>query len=542
MIDLPESCDLVIVGGGITGAGIFHETARMGLKVVLLEQHDFAWGTSSRSSKLIHGGLRYLKEGHVLLTRDAVKERERLLREAPGLVRPIPFVLPIYKDRGPGRWTLQAGLSVYDLLAQKRRHRRLAPEEVVAQVPFIERKDLLGGYEFWDAQVDDARLVLRLIREGRQAGGVARNYTVVRTIERDAQGMVRGVVLQDMETQTCADIESSAVINATGCWAECLHPQVHAQRHMRPLRGSHLFFPHSVLPVQCAVSFTHPEDQRPVFVIPWEAAVLVGTTDLDHTPDLALEPTITRAEADYLLAGARALFPSLGLSLDQCLAAQAGLRPVISSNSERAPSEESREHDIWVDNGLVTIAGGKLTTYRRVALDALKAAQPFLSGVEKIPTEAPGFETAELAPPNGAPEAETWQRLTGRYGQGAYAIVAGAKDEDLQCIPGTRTLWAELPYVAGESVRHLSDLMLRRVRIGLLLPEGGKVHLNRIGRLIRPVLGWNRRHWRREVKAYRNHWRQAHGFSWQTPVAGRLRRCFQWLKTHFGRRVSGPVA
>jgi len=531
MNHLPDTCDLLIIGGGVTGAGIFHETARLGVHVVLVEQHDFAWGTSSRSSKLIHGGLRYLKEGHFLLTWDAVKERERLLREAPGLVTPIAFVAPIYKDRAPGRWMLEAGLSIYDLLAAKRRHRFLKPEEIVVQVPFIERHNLVGGYEFWDAQVDDARLVLRLIAEGQMAGGKALNYTTALSVDRDPRGWVSGVTLQDVETGEVRSIRTPAVINATGYWAERLHPQTNAKRHLRPLRGSHLIFPRDVLPVQCAVSFMHPQDQRAVFVLPWEGVVLVGTTDLDHRPDLVTEPTITAEEADYLLEGARALFPSLGLSLSQCTACLAGLRSVISSNADLAPSEESREHDIWTDNGMVTIAGGKLTTYRRVALDALKAAQPYLPGLERLSADGPGFEGAAPPAASNGIDASVWERLVGRYGRRAGAIVAGAHPDDLHCIPGTRTIWAELPYAAGhESVRHLADLLLRRVRIGLLLPEGGRAQLARIERLCRPVLGWSRRRWREEVNSYLCYWRHAHGFPWLAPPESVLKRILNVLR------------
>lgn len=532
MNHFPDGCDLVVIGGGITGAGIFHETTRLGLKVVLVEQRDFAWGTSSRSSKLIHGGLRYLREGHFMLTRDAVKERERLLREAPGLVTPIAFLVPIYKDRSPGRWTLEAGLSIYDLLAAKRQHRFVKPEDIVARVPFIEREDLSGGYEFWDAQVDDARLVLRLIAEGRLAGGTALNYTAAISIDREAQGRVSGVTVQDVETGAIGSIRTSAVINATGHWAERLHPQHNTKRYMRPLRGSHLIFPWHILPVKCAISYMHPQDRRAVFVVPWEGVVLVGTTDLDHRPDPDAEPTITPEEADYLLEGARSLFPSLGLTLDKCIASLAGLRSVISSDTSLAPSEESREHDIWTENGLVTIAGGKLTTYRRVALDALKAAQPFLPGLESLSQDGPGFDSAvDLTSADGI-EAAIWERLVGRYGKEAYAIVASAHTDDLELIPGTCTLWAELPHAAAhESVRHLSDLLLRRVRIGLLLPEGGKALLGRIEQLCRPVLGWNRRRWRHEVNLYLTHCKRFHGFPWRVAQEGRLSRLLHGIRS-----------
>jgi glycerol-3-phosphate dehydrogenase len=545
MINLPTSCDLAIIGGGVTGAGIFHETTRLGLKVALVEQRDFAWGTSSRSSKLIHGGLRYLREGHFMLTRDAVKERERLLREAPGLVTPIAFLVPIYKDHGPGRWTLEAGLSIYDLLAQKRQHRFLSADELIAKIPFIEREALTGGYQFWDAQVDDARLVLRLIAEGRQAGGTAVNYTMAMAVDRDDQGQVRGVTVQDVETRETHAIAAPCVVNATGCWAEALHPQHEGKGRLRPLRGSHLVFPSQAVPVSCAVSFMHPRDGRAVFVIPWEGVVLVGTTDLDHDQDLHAEPRCTLAEANYLLEAARTLFPSLGLGLHQCIASLSGLRPIISSGDQRAPSEESREHDIWVDRGLVTIAGGKLTTYRRVALDALKAAQPFLPPLERPSVDSPGFVAAEPLPPDGDIDPQLWQRLCSRYGRSAAAIVSNARAHAPQYVPGTGTLWAELAYAAAhESVRHLSDLMLRRVRLGLLLPDGGQAQLARIEALCRPVLGWDRRRWRAEARDYQDQWRQAHGFPWQAPPVTPQKQIWQWLRRQVARladRFSFPA-
>ena len=224
MIDLETNWDVIVIGGGITGAGIFREAVRAGLKTLLLEQKDFAWGTSSRSSKLVHGGLRYLKEGRFFLTRDAVRERQRLLTEARGLVTPMGFLVPVYKDRGPGRWTLEAGLSIYDLIAKRRQHSYLDIDEFIRRVPNIDRKGLTGGFQFFDAQVDDARLVLRLIFEGLAAGGAARNYTRVAAVGRDAAGRVSGVTVEDVHSHQTRTLSATVVINATGCWAEALHP------------------------------------------------------------------------------------------------------------------------------------------------------------------------------------------------------------------------------------------------------------------------------------------------------------------------------
>jgi len=509
--DIPDKWDLIIIGGGITGAGIFREAARMGLTVILIEQRDFAWGTSSRSSKLVHGGLRYLKEGHFKMTKIAVEERERLLREAPGLVESLGFLLPVYEDQRPGKRTMQVGLSLYDLMARERQHHYYDREKFKQMVPHINSTGLKGGFEFLDAQVDDSRLVLRLINEAVASGACALNYTAVRHINRNEDGQVVGVKVEDVETHEIKRLKTSAVINATGSWAEKLHPSPEPQRHLRPLRGSHLVFPAEALPLTKGFSFIHPADNRAVFLVPWEGAVLVGTTDLDHAESLSVEPTITVEEVFYLMQGVQAMFPSLGISLQDSLCAFAGIRPVLSEGKLK-PSEESREHVVWINDGLITVTGGKLTTFRRLAIDALKAAKSYLPQDTSINRKAPAFDEVPGKPLLGyGLTPQTWRRLYGRYGVAAETLVCQAKHRDLSIIPGTHTIWAELPYVAhNEQIRHLTDLLLRRVRIGLLTPQGGKAYLKRIKKLCRNVLPWDRRRWKEETRAYMAHWIHAH--------------------------------
>ena len=255
----------------------------------------------------------------------------------------------------------------------------------------------------------------------------------------------------------------------------------------------------------------HPMDNRAVFVIPWEGAVLVGTTDLDHPQDLAIEPHITEAEVTYLMEGIQAIFPSLNISLADCRCAFAGIRPVFSQGKLK-PSEESREHVVWVDRGLVTVTGGKLTTFRRLALDALKAAKSFLPPGKTVDRRAPVFNEVPQTPiQDYGLSPETWRRLYGRYGSAADIIVKTAKVRDLAIIAGTHTLWAELTYVAqNEQIRHLGDLLLRRVRIGLLTPQGGKAYLKRVRKLCKKVLPWNRRRWKKEIDQYLAQWNHAH--------------------------------
>ncbi|MBW2515355.1 MAG: glycerol-3-phosphate dehydrogenase/oxidase [Deltaproteobacteria bacterium] len=519
---IAQQWDLVIIGGGITGAGILREATNIGLQALLVEQKDFAWGTSSRSSKLVHGGLRYLKEGHFLLTKMAVEERELLLKQAPGLVEPLEFLLPVYEHQRPGKRTLKIGLSLYDLMAHERQHRFYDKTEFYRRMPYVRQHGLKGGFCFSDAQVDDSRLVLRLINESVAAGAAALNYTAAIDILRNDAGEVVGVNIADTETRQSRTLSTRTVINATGCWAEKLHPSPDPGRHLRPLRGSHLVFSAEVLPIKFGVSFVHPQDNRMIFVLPWEGAVLTGTTDLDHKTDLSQEPTITEDEIVYLMEGLNTLFPSIKISLKDCISAFAGLRPVLSEG-KRLPQEESREHVVWVDKGLVTVTGGKLTTFRRLAWDALRAAKPFLPSGKYVDKHKPLFCKPPDGPLNRFGLADrVWRRLYGRYGQGADALAQAAEPQDLMHIPGTHTLWAELPFAAAnEQVRHLDDLLLRRVRIGLLTPEGGKAHLKRIRNLCQPALPWDGKRWKEEIAMYTELWNRLHALPVQQAIKKR---------------------
>lgn len=510
--NMSSDWDLVVVGGGITGAGVLWEATRLGVRALLVEQRDFAWGASSRSAKLVHGGLRYLKHGRFWLTWESVKDRERMLKEAPGLVSPLEFVMPLYKGAGPGKMAMKAGLVVYDLMAGKRRHGFLAAQEISLSVPHIKHDGLLGGFHFMDAQVDDARLVLRIIREAVRAGAHAMNYTSVVELRRDARGRVIGVVLEDAETRSTKEIGARAVINATGAWAEQLHRSPDPGKHLRPLRGSHLVFPRSVFPVDHAIALIHPADRRPVYVLPWEGAVLLGTTDLDHEDDLSLEPFISLEETSYLMECLRAFFPSLRISSTDCLSTFAGIRPVLSEG-KLDPSKESREHVVWVDNGMVTVTGGKLTTFYRLAADAVAAAKAFLPGPPSRPQSGQLFTRPSELPPLGEALTEDFKaRVFGRYGMDAPALLSMAHPEDLETVPCSRTLWAELPFAARfEQVRHLSDLLLRRVRIGLLTPRGGEDLIGRVRALCEPWLPWDGDRWNEETQAYLGHCRQAYG-------------------------------
>lgn len=507
--------DVIVVGGGITGAGILREAARLGLRCLLVDSHDFGWGTSSRSSKLVHGGLRYLKERKLQLTRACVHERERLLEEGPGLIDPLGFLLATYEGDRPGRWTYGAGLSVYDLLALQWSHRHYSAEDFQMLAPHISPAGLKGGFRYGDAQTDDARLVLRVIREAVADGAVALNYAAAEGLLRDETqpaAPVIGVRLRDEANRSpysdrTVDVYGRVVINATGAWADELRGQVGAPARIRALRGSHLVFPRWRLPVAQAVSFLHPVDRRPVFIFPWEGITLVGTTDVDHDQNLEDEPRIGPGEVAYLMAAVEAQFPSLHLTLDDVISTYAGVRPVIGTG-EVDPSKESRDHVVWKENGLLTVTGGKLTTFRLIALNALEAVREHLPDLPPLDEKVPVLNPVDLELPGLEDLDERGRRrLLGRHAADAAALVAAARPGELEPIPGTETLWAELRWAAhAEGVVHLDDLMLRRVRLGHLVPHGGERLLPRIRAVCQPELGWDDDRWEREETAYLDLW------------------------------------
>jgi glycerol-3-phosphate dehydrogenase len=501
-----ERWDLVVIGGGITGAGILREAVRNGLKTLLIEQKDFAWGTSSRSSKLVHGGLRYLKEGHFGLTRESVKERNRLIKEAQGLVEPLAFHLPVYEGKKPGKWTMGLGLTVYDLISMKWNHGYLNKSDFLRLEPHVEPRGLKGGFVFQDAQVDDARLVMRLVLDAEASGGRAMNYTRCSGIARNGNGRVEGVVIEDVETGEKSRVNTSCVVNATGVWAEKLHPSPEKKKHIRPLRGSHLVFPAERIPVSATVSFFNPEDGRALFAIPWAGAVLVGTTDLDHNSPLNMEPRITEEEANYLVKALRNVFLGLSLRLEDAFSSFAGVRPVVSEGNVSA-DKESRDHVIWKDKGLVTVTGGKLTTFRVLAYDALNACVDYLPGLRVNGQEEPVFESLGKKPSREDITGKQFRTLWGRYGKEALTVIDESGEKGVEVIPGTDTLGMELDHaVRHEKIRHLDDLMLRRVRIGLLLEKGGMGHLERIRPLFSEIFGWDDERWNKELKAYASLW------------------------------------
>jgi glycerol-3-phosphate dehydrogenase len=514
---LSQEWDVLIVGGGITGAGILRQCRHAGLRAVLVDAHDFAAGTSSRSSKLVHGGLRYLKNLQIKVTLESVTEREHLLKQGRGLVERLDFLYPrLASDTMPG-WLFLSGLMVYDLMARQWAHRSFNAEEVYSLCPQLSVPGVRGGYLFYDAGTDDARLVLRLLRESAAAGATALNYARVDALLRGHTGQVYGALVSDTSgiASRQAEIRARVVISATGVWGDQLRGKLGHAPRLRPLRGSHLVIPFNRLPLTQAVMFMHPKDRRPVFVIPWQGAIICGTTDVDHGANLAIDPAASESEKEYLLSGVRQVFPALELTAEDVTATFAGLRPVVNTGKVD-PSKESREHAIWDEDRLITASGGKLTTFRVMARDVLKAAAKYLGRIpfdRQIPVLDPIPPDADA--PFGATglNAEQCLRLPARYGAEAAPMLCSSAAE-LEPIPGTEYLWAELRHAArAEGVVHLDDLLLRRVRLGLLLPRGGQDLMSRIRGLVQSELGWSNKRWQSEVDAYIRLWQDSYSFA-----------------------------
>lgn len=499
--------DLVIAGGGITGAGVAREAARRGLKVLLVDRQDFSWGTSSRSSKMVHGGLRYIAQGDVRTTLHSVRERERLMHEAPGLVDLMGYMMPHYEGRFPGRWAFGLLLKVYDVLARRRYHQFHSAEAVADRYPFLSQHKLVGASEFADAVTDDSRLVLRVLHEARGDGAAVLNYVSVLSSQEGDDCV--SVSLRNEVTGEVVEASATALVNATGVWVNELREQRGEQANVRPARGSHIVIDRSKLPTDVSFTILHPEDQRPIFVYPWEGRTVIGTTDLDHPRPNNSEVGITRRELDYLLHLAEFQFPQAQITESDVISSWAGVRPLVSGGASNS-AKESRDHTVWRDDRLVSVSGGKLTTFRLIALDVLKKISDLLPAAD-IDKKARVFTNAEDVSAIDGVSASQMRRVTGYYGEYARDVLAIASDdpEALETVADTNVLWAELYWQAkSESVVHLDDLLLRRNRLGLLLRNGGLDYESEFKRRLQPILRWDDALWKSEVERYREIWQQ----------------------------------
>ncbi|OQX94823.1 FAD-dependent oxidoreductase [candidate division KSB1 bacterium 4572_119] len=368
--------DIVIIGGGATGIGAAIEAASRGYKVALFEMGDFGQGTSSRSTKLIHGGVRYLQHGNVSLVLEALKERGLLLQNAPHLVHNLPFIVPVYDWWESPFYGI--GLKLYDILAGKHgfgKSKLLSKEETIKHIPTVETDGLRGGVIYYDGQFDDARLIINMAETAAEQGAAVLNYIEVTGLIKKSDGFTAGVKITDMETNKSYDISSKVIINATGVFAD-------AVRHLddpkstpiiRPSQGVHIVLNKEFLPGNSAIMVPHTDDGRVLFAIPWHDRIIVGTTD---TPveEVTVEPRPFKEEIDFLLEHA-ARYLTKDPTKEDVLSIFAGLRPLVNLGGEENTADISRDHTVHISHsGLITIAGGKWTTYRNMAEDTINQA------------------------------------------------------------------------------------------------------------------------------------------------------------------------
>jgi len=508
--------DIIIIGGGITGAGVLREATRRGYRALLVEQQDFSWGTSSRSSKMVHGGLRYLAAGDLKLTKESVQERQRLLTEAPGLVDPISFYFTFRKGKFPGRIAMKIILTIYDFFAGAQDNRYCNNKELLERFEGLDENKLQGASCYTDAMVDDSRLVLRVLQDSIENGGYALNYTKVEDLLL-TDGQVSGVTIADRTNSSSINLTAPVIINATGAWADRLRNVVNSEKRIRPLRGSHVVIPKSLYPVNDVMTFLHVDDKRGVFVYPWEGTTVIGTTDLDHDEDIDLEASISEQEVDYLLKAFNSQFPKNALNRSDVLSTWAGVRPVIGAEKSKDPSKERRDHAVWSDNGLITVSGGKLTTFRLIALDALLAAKDNLPAAKEYHDDRM-FLTPEVSAESLSPKNSSWgQRLLGRYGEKAIDLVNGSSPNEQNNLNETEFSLAECLWaIKYEAVEHLDDLLLRRTRLGMCLSNGGTELYPPLKEMFLNNLSWDEERWQKEVDRYEKIWKNHYSLPAQT--------------------------
>ena len=544
-----ESFDLLVIGGGITGAGVALDAAGRGLRTALVERGDFAAGTSSRSSKLVHGGLRYLQQKEFRLVYEALAERQRLLRLAPHLVKPLPFLIPVFASGVAGQARARAyargvgtALWLYDATGGARigrLHKRLSKREALELMPDLDGRKLAAGFLYYDARVDDARLTLTVVKTAASLGAVVANRVEATGLLRaGAGGHIEGAVLTDRLTGRPLETRAAAVVNAAGVWADELRAlDEGANPHsIRPAKGVHITLPAGRPALDIAAVLSVPGDRRSVFVIPWGDRIYVGTTDTDYDGPLD-DPQCTADDVDYLL-GALNAWITRPVGRQEVVGTWAGLRPLVGgagpAGDRHGPggggggkprpatktADLSRRHAVRVaPSGLVTIVGGKLTTYRAMAEDTVDEAVRVIRRQRpaRVPDSrsgstplfgADGYE--ELTEPGAAERlglpADVVAHLAGRFGGHARAVAAMVRERPElgeRLVPGLPYLKAEAVYaVRYEMALTLEDVLSRRTRALLLDAAASAGAAPAAAGLIGAELGWSDEERARQVAAF----------------------------------------
>lgn len=514
-----ERFDVLVIGGGITGVGVARDAALRGLRVALVERDDFASGTSSRSSRLVHGGLRYLEHGHLHLVFESSLERRRLLDLAPHLVRPLEFVWPVYEGSRVPRWKLGAGLFLYDLLALFRNvaaHRRLDPDEVIAREPRLLAKGLTGGASYFDAATDDARLTLATALGARESGAVVANHAGVRRLVV-LRGRTDGAIVSDAITGAETAVRARVVVNAAGPWSDEIRrlDEPGTGPGLRGTKGVHITVPRERVGNTTALTLLSPVDGRVMFILPGDTHTIVGTTDTetDASPD---DVRASRRDVQYLLDTANHFFPAAHLVPDDVVCAWAGIRPLVAGRFGEDAAGASREHEITVsERGVVSVMGGKLTTYRAMSAEVVDVVE------RELGRGATPSGTARAALPGGdidsfEQECERALRATGSPERGEYLVRAyGSRWQELWAATATDPALAEplvdgLPYVraaitygvSAEMGLTLADLLIRRTHVAFETRDHGLAVAPLATEIAGARLGWDRGTQERAMREY----------------------------------------
>jgi glycerol-3-phosphate dehydrogenase len=465
--------DVLVIGGGITGCGVARDAAMRGLSVALVERDDFASGTSGRSSRLVHGGIRYLEQGRLHLVYESIRERQTLLRIAPHLVKPLAFTWPIYAGARVGRLKLAAGLLVYQVLALGRSHRPsfLGTQKTLQREPSLQPSQLTGGAVYYDAATDDSRLTVATVMSAAESGAVIFNHTRVTRIIRE-RGKAIGAEVEARHSGERGEIRARTIVNATGVWQNTADVTEHRGR-ARGSKGVHIAVPRERIGNRDAITMISSVDSRVMFCLPAGTQAIIGTTDTwtDESPeDVHASP----ADVNYLLRSANSYFPAARLTPDDVVSAWAGIRPLVASQSAN-PTAASREHSILADgSGVISVTGGKLTTYRAMAAEVVDRVQDGLGQ----PRQPAPTDTVQLA--------------GGDRDQEVAAI--GERDPRLG-----ELLVAGLPYTGGhlaygvrrEMAKTLSDLLIRRTHLAFETRDHGVGVAARAAEIVAPLLGWD---------------------------------------------------
>ncbi|CAN5196053.1 glycerol-3-phosphate dehydrogenase/oxidase [soil metagenome] len=512
-----EQFDVVVIGGGVVGAGSALDAATRGLKVALVEARDFASGTSSRSSKMFHGGLRYLEQLEFGLVREALHERELSLTTlAPHLVKPLPFLFPL-TNRVWERPYIAAGIFLYDQLGGAKSvpaQKHLTKHGALRLAPSLKRNALIGGIRYYDTVVDDARHTMTVARTAAHYGAVVRSSTQVVALLREGDRVV-GVQVRDSEDGSVTEVRGHVVVNATGVWTDEIQALSHQRGRfrVRASKGVHVVVPRDRIVSEVAIILR--TEKSVLFVIPWGTHWIIGTTDTDWNLDLA-HPAATKADIDYILHHVNTVLAN-PLTHDDIDGVYAGLRPLLAGESEET-SKLSREHAVASPSpGLVAIAGGKYTTYRVMAADAIDAAAEFVptrvapSITEKVPlVGADGYfalvnQTERVGGTYGLHPYRV-RHLLDRYGSAIDEVLAMAVDRPELLTPITEApvyLKVEALYAAAaEGALHLEDILARRMRISIEYPHRGVDCAREVAEIVAPVLGWSAEDVDREVTTY----------------------------------------